>query len=157
MKDWIRGRAPLLATGVAVLAVVVGAVFLIPHGKKEAKSEGDKNIATAWPADPFPSTYKALPAPPTLIRNATVLTGTGEEIVGGSVLIENGKIAAVGSDIGVPAGAAVIDGRGKFVTPGIIDIHSHLGVYPSPGIQSTGDGNEATKPTTPEVRSENSV
>jgi imidazolonepropionase-like amidohydrolase len=157
MKDWMRGRAPLVAAAVVVLLLVVGAVFLIPHGKKEAKSEGDQNVATAWPADPFPSNYKALPAAPTLIRNATILTGTGEEIDGGSILIENGKIAEVATDIGVPAGATVIDGKGKFVTPGIIDIHSHTGVYPDPGITSTQDGNEATKPTTPEVRAENSV
>ncbi len=157
MKDWMRGRVPLVAAAVAVLVVVLGAVYLVPFGKKEAKTGDNQNVVTAWPADPFPSTYKALPSAPTLIRNATILTGTGEEINGGSILIENGKIAAVGSDIGVPAGATVIDGKGKFVTPGIIDIHSHLGDYPVPSVSSTQDGNEATKPTTPEVRAENSI
>ena len=119
MKDWMRGRTPLLAAGAAVLLVIVGAVFLIPHGEKPAAPEGDKkNVAAEWPPDPFPSTYKALPAAPTLIRNATILTGTGDEIAGGSVLIENGKISEVATNIGVPAGATVIDGKGKFVKIG---------------------------------------
>ena len=52
---------------------------------------------------------------------------------------------------------SIVDGKGKFVTPGIIDIHSHLGVYPSPSNEATQDGNEMVKPTTPEVRAENSV
>jgi len=157
MNAWMRGRMPLWAAGAAVLLVVVGLVFLIPHGKKAETPASDKTVAAEWPKDPFPSTYKARASAPTLIRNTTILTGTGEEIAGGSILMSDGKITEIGSNIGVPAGATVIDGRGKFVTPGIIDIHSHLGVYPSPGIQSTSDGNEATKPTTPEVRAENSV
>ncbi|MEN9874108.1 MAG: hypothetical protein RL186_1005, partial [Pseudomonadota bacterium] len=57
----------------------------------------------------------------------------------------------------IPASAKRVDGRGKFVTPGIIDIHSHLGVYPSPGVQALSDGNEATDPNTAEVWSEHSV
>ena len=51
----------------------------------------------------------------------------------------------------------VIDASGKTITPGIIDIHSHLGVYPSPGFASTADGNESTDPNTAGVRAENSV
>ena len=50
-----------------------------------------------------------------------------------------------------------VDGTGKFVTPGIIDIHSHLGDYPSPSVEAHEDGNEATDPTTPEVWAEHSV
>ena len=50
-----------------------------------------------------------------------------------------------------------VDGTGKFVTPGVIDIHSHLGDYPTPSVQAHSDGNEATSPTTPEVWAEHSV
>ena len=46
----------------------------------------------------------------------------------------------------MPSGAYEVDGTGKFVTPGIIDVHGHLGDYPSPGTQSHSDGNEATRP-----------
>ncbi len=114
-------------------------------------------VADQFPNDNFPSTYKPLPSKPTLIRNATVLTATDKEIAHGDVLMQNGKIVAVGTHLTAPAGGVVVDGTGKFVTPGIIDIHSHLGVYPSPSNEATSDGNEATRPTTPDVRSENSV
>jgi imidazolonepropionase-like amidohydrolase len=57
----------------------------------------------------------------------------------------------------VPAGAYLIDAAGKFVTPGIIDVHSHLGDYPSPGVPGNSDGNEATSPVRPEVWAEHSV
>ncbi|MEN9874995.1 MAG: hypothetical protein RL186_1892, partial [Pseudomonadota bacterium] len=82
--------------------------------------------------DPFASTYQPLPSVETAIVGATILTGAGQEIENGTILLNNGKIIAVGSGIAIPASAKRVDGRGKFVTPGIIDIHSHLGVYPSP-------------------------
>src|SRR5207253_6116440 len=78
-------------------------------------------------ADPFPSTYKPFPRRTTLIRNATILTAAGPTIANGSILLRDGKIAAVGTNIVAPADALVIDGTGKYVTPGIIDVHSHIG------------------------------
>lgn len=107
--------------------------------------------------DPFPSTYEPFPSQTTLIRNATVLTGTGQRIDGGSVLIRDGRIVEVGTDVQAPSGAVVVDGTGKWVTPGIIDSHSHLGNYPSPGIGSQSDGNELTDPNTAEVWAEHGV
>ncbi len=65
-------------------------------------------------------------APPILIQNATVLTVTKGTIKNGSVLVRDGKIAAVGTNIAAPAGATVINADGKFVMPGIIDCHSHI-------------------------------
>ena len=62
----------------------------------------------------------------TLIRDATIMTVTDGTIERGSVLIEDGKIAAVGADVTAPADADVIDGEGLFVTPGVIDCHSHI-------------------------------
>lgn len=111
------------------------------------------------PLDPYPSTYRPYASKTTLIRGATVLTGTGARIDNGSVLIADGKISAVGpaSAVAAPDGAVVIDAAGKWVTPGVIDIHSHLGVYPSPGTQSTSDGNEAVAPNTAQVWAEHSV
>jgi imidazolonepropionase-like amidohydrolase len=106
---------------------------------------------------PFASTYRPLPSTPTLIRGATVLTGTGERIDGGSVLLVDGVIAAVGRDLEAPAGARVIEAAQRWVTPGIIDVHSHLGVYPSPGVEAHSDGNEITAPVTAGVWAEHSV
>lgn len=59
------------------------------------------------------------------ITNATILTASNGTIEKGTVLIRDGKIAAVGANLSVPAGAEVIDGTGRYVTPGIIDAHSH--------------------------------
>jgi imidazolonepropionase-like amidohydrolase len=109
------------------------------------------------PASPYPSTYKPLPSRTTVIRNATILTAAGPMIERGSVLLQAGKIAAVGQNVNAPADALVIDASGKWVTPGIIDIHSHLGVYAAPGIASLDDGNEATSPNTAEVWAEHSI
>src|ERR1700680_4630114 len=96
-------------------------------------------------ADPYPSTYVPYPSRATLIRNATILTAAGPTIRNGSILLRNGRIAAVGATIGTPADLVLtIDAHGKYVTPGIIDIHSHLGDYPAPGTQAHSDGNEAT-------------
>jgi imidazolonepropionase-like amidohydrolase len=113
--------------------------------------------ATGRMTNPYASTYQPLPSRPTVIRNATILTATGPVIANGAVLLENGKITAVGATVNAPAGAQVIDAKGKWVTPGIIDTHSHLGVYPAPGIQSTQDGNEMTSPNTAEVWADHSL
>src|SRR5579875_128454 len=64
----------------------------------------------------------------TLIRNATILTVTKGTIQNGSVLIENGKIAAIGKNVSAPAGAQVVDATGKYLMPGIIDCHSHTAI-----------------------------
>jgi len=107
--------------------------------------------------DPFPSTYVPLPSVTTAIVGATLLTGTGDEIANGTVLLVDGKIAAAGKNVQVPKDAHVIDGKGKWVTPGLIDAHSHLGVYPSPGVDANADGNEITDPNTAQVWAEHSV
>ncbi|MDZ4865187.1 MAG: amidohydrolase [Gemmatimonadota bacterium] len=74
----------------------------------------------------------------------------------GSILLQDGRIVAIGPTLAAPAGASVIDGTGKFVTPGLIDDHSHLGVYAAPGTFGENDGNEATNPVTAEVWAEHS-
>jgi len=94
---------------------------------------------------------------PLVIRNVTVMTAGPGGTATGAVLVREGKIEAVGADVRAPADADVIDGTGKFLTPGVIDTHSHLGVYPAPGVDAHGDGNEATDPTTAEVWAEHSV
>ncbi|UIJ44237.1 amidohydrolase [Sphingomonas cannabina] len=107
--------------------------------------------------DPYPSTYRPYPGVPTVVRGVTIYDGEGGRIDNGAVLFADGKIVAVGQSVDAPAGATVIDGTGKWVTPGIIDIHSHLGDYPSPGIAALSDGNEATSPVTADVWAEHSV
>jgi imidazolonepropionase-like amidohydrolase len=105
----------------------------------------------------FASTYAPLKSQTTLIENAVVMTGTGERIEPGAILIIDGRIEAVGSRLRAPRGAQVIDAQGRYVTPGIIDVHSHLGVYASPGVSAHSDGNEMSDPVTAEVWAEHSV
>lgn len=108
-------------------------------------------------ADPFPSTYHRVPAGPVAIRNATIMTAAGPTIRNGTIVLRDGKIVAVGTQVAVPPDAQVIDAGGKYVTPGIIDDHSHLGVYAAPGGDALSDGNELTDPTTAQVWAEHSV
>jgi imidazolonepropionase-like amidohydrolase len=108
--------------------------------------------------DPYPSTYVRYPGVPTVIRHATVFDGEGRRYDNGTVVFANGVIQAIGpSTLASPAGAVEIDGTGKWVTPGVIDVHSHLGDYPSPQVDALSDGNEATSPVRPEVWAEHSV
>ncbi|CAN5261059.1 amidohydrolase [soil metagenome] len=114
-------------------------------------------LAAARVANPYPSTYQPFASRATVIRGGTVMTAAGQVIPNGQVLLENGRITAVGQTVTAPEGATVIDAAGRWVTPGIIDTHSHLGAYSSPGVQAHSDGNEATDPVTAEVWVEHSV
>ncbi len=110
-------------------------------------------------ADPFPSTYRPFASRPTVIRNVTILTAAGPAIRNGSILLVDGKIADVGTSVTVPADAVVIDGTGKYVTPGIVDNHSHIGAGGVPDDEGTqtNDVNEAIAPVTANVWVEHSV
>jgi imidazolonepropionase-like amidohydrolase len=123
-------------------------------GGDAAKDNGDK---VEIDRNPFPSTYTPYPSTTTLLKDATVLDGIGGQIDGGDVLIVDGKVAEVAEDIPAPDGATVIDASGKWVTPGIIDNHSHLGVYPSPSVSAHGDGNEISAAVTAEVWAEHGI
>ena len=113
--------------------------------------------AAPFVANAYESTYKPFPSRTTVIRNATILTAAGPIIEHGSILLQGGKVAAVGQTVNAPVDALVIDAAGKWVTPGIIDTHSHMGVYAAPGIESLPDGNEMTSPNTAEVSAEHSI
>jgi imidazolonepropionase-like amidohydrolase len=81
------------------------------------------------------------------------MLGTGKTLARGTIILDKGKIAAVAEgDLPAPTGAVVVDGTGKFVTPGLIDTHSHMGVYPMIATHGASDGNEASAPATPEAQ-----
>ncbi|MEO1660218.1 MAG: amidohydrolase [Pseudomonadota bacterium] len=119
--------------------------------------ETEATEATEINRNPFPSTYSPYPSTATLIQNATVLDGIGGMIEGGDVLLLDGKVSEIGDDLAAPDGATIIDAAGKWVTPGIIDNHSHLGVYPSPSVSAHGDGNEISGAVTAEVWAEHGI
>ena len=143
-----------------VLTVALALTACANTGGAKSASSAKPNPSANFDKNPYPSTYKPYPGQPVLIHSATVFDGAGRRIDHGAVILKDGKVLKVLADaetFPIPDGALVIDGTGKFVTPGIIDIHSHLGDYPSPGVQANSDGNEATDPTTPNVWAEHSV
>ena len=140
----LRGGAVALLTAAALGGCALG-------------SKPEPAAPIAINDDPFPSTYVRYPGVPTLIRGATIIDGEGGRLERGDILFADGEIKAVDASLAVPEGANVIDGTGKFVTPGIIDVHSHLGVYPSPSVQSTQDGNEMTGPIHADVWAEHGI
>jgi imidazolonepropionase-like amidohydrolase len=85
------------------------------------------------------------------ITGGTVLTMAGPALKGGTVLIDGGRIVAVGERLAVPAEATVVDATGRFVTPGLIDAHTHLGGYTESYAWAGEEVNETSKPTTPEM------
>jgi imidazolonepropionase-like amidohydrolase len=124
-----------------VLPLLAGSLAAQQPGARPAGGAADSaRLAAAGPALQVP-----VPAAGTLvaITNATIMTASRGTIEKGTVLIRNGKIAAVGANVSVPAGAQVIDGTGRYVIPGIIDAHSHSA---SEGI------NEGSRSITAQVR-----
>ncbi len=86
------------------------------------------------------------------IKNAKIYPVDGPIIEKGTVLIENGKIAAVGTDVTIPGGAEIIDAGGRGLYPGFVDAHCHVGMFESSIGFEGDDGNEMTDPTTPHLR-----
>ncbi len=125
--------------------------------KPKAASGTPAAKASFAKADAYPSTYKTYPGNPTAVTNVTIYDGEGGRMERATILFRDGKVERLGSDVAAPEGYAVIDGNGKWLTPGIIDVHSHLGNYPSPGVDAHSDGNEATGPVRAEVWAEHSV
>ncbi|HUR91565.1 MAG TPA: amidohydrolase [Gemmatimonadaceae bacterium] len=124
-----------------------------------ARASGPQTTLSAPNANPFPSTYVPFPSRTTVIRNATIMTAAGPAIRNGSILLRDGKIVEVGASVNAPADAVVIDGTGKYVTPGLIDTHSHIGAGGAPGGPGVllNDVNEATAPVTAHVWVEHSI
>jgi imidazolonepropionase-like amidohydrolase len=145
--------------GVAVAA----AALLLGCADRSERTESASSQPKAAPRytppdDPYPSTYRPYGGVPTAITGATIYDGEGGRIDNGTIVLVDGRIQAVGgADTPIPDGATRIDGTGRWVTPGVIDVHSHLGDYPSPGVEAHSDGNEVTSPVRPEVWAEHSV
>ncbi len=145
--------------GLSALACALALGACATTGTATARDSDDEPRFAAMTEDegPFASTYQRYPGRPTALVGATVYDGAGGVIEGGTVLFRDGEVVGVGGSDLSTEGYDVIDASGKFVTPGIIDIHSHLGDYPTPSVDAHSDGNEATSPVTSEVWAEHSV
>lgn len=153
----MNSASRLMLTAGGALALAACSAANAGGGPAELDSASQTTVSLPdTPDDPYPSTYTPYPGVPTALVGATVYDGAGRKFENTTVLFRDGKVEAVGSGLDT-AGYTVIDGSGKYVTPGIIDIHSHLGDYPSPQVDAHADGNEATAPTTPDVWTEHSV
>lgn len=108
--------------------------------------------AAARSLGPLPPGQTQRPA--ILIRGGDLWTAdsAGRVLAQHDLLIVEGRIAAIGKDLKAPAGAITLDATGQVVTPGLVDLHSHLGVYAAPSSIASADGNEMTQPLTPMVR-----
>jgi imidazolonepropionase-like amidohydrolase len=138
------------------LAALLGCGASTPAPRSASAAPPAKPVS--YSHDPYPSTYRPYPGVLTAITGGTVFDGEGQRFDNGVVVLADGKVQAVGGpDTPIPAGAVRVDARGKWVTPGVIDVHSHLGDYPSPAVEAHSDGNEATGPVKPEVWAEHSV
>ncbi len=148
---------------VAGLALMLAGCATGQTANQSKDKDGDdkpklvRGLDPAADRDPFPSRYQAPPSGLVALTGATVLTGTGQRIENGTIIIRDGKIEAVGAALPVPAGATIVDAAGRWITPGVIDMHSHLGVYPSPGVRAHADGNEITDANTAQVWAEHSL
>lgn len=150
-------QAKITANIAALAAVVLLIMAAIYYGGWQ---QADSGIQAARPgASPWASAWQEREHAPILVQGAQLYVGDGTAMESADVLVRDGRIVQVAEGIERPDDddLVVVDGRGKWLTPGLIDVHSHLGVYPAPSIAATSDGNEATSPATPEVWAEHSV
>ena len=148
-----RPLASTLAALTSLLALAtrfsLGALAACGTAAQAAQPTSPVVVAPA-PAAPEPKRPRAHPV--TLLRGGTLWTATGTVLPDTDLLLRDGKLAAIGKALPLPDGATVVDARGRIVTPGLVDMHSHLGVYSAPHAKAHSDGNEMTAPTTPAVR-----
>jgi len=170
-RKWI-----VIAGGIGVAVLITSIALAIAFGVKASKNSDDDSDAcppSDFPIDYSPyyasnqfsssssnqpskstSTKKASTSTVYLLKNATIWTvNSNFQVLDNSdIILENGKISKIGQNL-QQAGAVVIDATGKYITPGLVDMHSHLGVYSFPEDSTgTSDGNEMTNPTFPQLR-----
>lgn len=119
-------------------------------GEATAKVEGE--LPTELPADRLARPLQT--GGNVQVRGLTILTGTGAVLENASILVQAGKITAIGPDVPAPDGVMVIDGTGRFAMPGVVDTHNHMMISAGPGL---GGVNEATDSIVCEVRVRDSV
>lgn len=160
LSDTGGGRERAVSIALFPLLGMVGGCGLFGAGGNQAK--GPRVLPTplgaAAPVAEERAVLKSLspPSRPMAIVGATLLVGDGRQINKGTLILEGGRISYIGpsSSASLPKGARVIRAKGRFVTPGLIDTHSHMGVYAVPSVAAHADGNEMTDPATPYVFSE---
>lgn len=147
------GSATTAFAGLAPTGILAGVLSCLASAPAPAED-------LPFAQDPNPSSYRPLPRTDVVIANATLLDGAGGRLDDADVLIREGKIEAVGANLPAPSGAAIVDASGRWLTPGIIDIHSHNGIYTLPlefDDPSTSDISEVSEPNAAETWIEHAV
>lgn len=124
------------------LSVMVGALLVA------APADAQRSAPLPWQEDPYPSRYQAPVASDMLLRGAIILDGAGARIDGGDVLVRGGKVAAVGKRLANP-GVPEVDATGRWITPGVIDVHSHDGTYVLPLTEIDREASDVAEVATP--------
>jgi imidazolonepropionase-like amidohydrolase len=139
---------PRISAGLLILALLLGGCATSSTAPDTPSTRPDyddaqlQNMREGTYNDAFESSYEPLPATPTLIQDATIMTAAGRTITDGDLLMRDRTIDTLGTDLPVPDDAQVVDGSGMYVTPGLIDSHSHLGVSATPEVGPHYDNNE---------------
>jgi imidazolonepropionase-like amidohydrolase len=161
-------RSRLFRSTVYLLALTFAATAATDAAERESRGgkRGDddghkvERPMRDFAEQPYASTYRPLPRRDTLIQGATILDGAGRRLENADVLLRDGLVVEVGAGLSAPAEAVRIDAKGRWVTPGIIDPHSHLGNFPTPytgeDAQHT-DVNEDSDPNTAQVWAQHSI
>jgi len=149
-----RVSGPVLS----LLCLVAGGV--VWNGPAQAEGAPADAALLPFASDPNPSTYQPFPREDALIVGATVLDGTGQRMDRADVLVQDGKVVSVSPDLEAPPGVAVLDAGGKWLTPGVIDIHSHDGTYVLPLTSqdyAVWDVSEVSSPNVAQIRIEDGI
>ena len=140
-----------------VFRVLFAVAFLVGCGTSEAEVATPKPAPLperSYPSEPSDHQL-SLDSPLTVVHNARIFPITSAPIENGFIVMHNGKITDIGpGEAPALEGAQYIDTKGAYVTPGIIDTHSHMGVYANPSVRAHSDGNEMVSPVTADIWSE---
>jgi imidazolonepropionase-like amidohydrolase len=161
LRTWPRYRGVCRGDGIRGSWLVICAGLLLQACSPAAPPSATGGAASLpFTLDPNPSRYQPLPRNDVLLTNATVLDGAGALLNGADVLVSDGKIAAIGPGLSAPDGAEVIDAENRWITPGIIDVHSHDGTYTLPLTSMSfdiSDLSEISDPNSSEIWIEHAI
>ena len=139
--------------------LAVLAAFAAQSAETRDQGRAPSPVAS-FAADPLPSTYRPLPREDVLIVDATLLDGVGAKLADADILLRDGKIASMGTNLARPDGVKVVDAAGRWVTPGLIDIHSHNGTFTLPLVfedPPTWDVSEMSSPNVAETSVDHAI
>ncbi len=144
---------PLLTTALLLAATTLPAQAwqqARPDEARELTPEEVRDLKQGTRHGAWVSSYRPRPSVPTLVKGATIMTAAGDEFPDSDLLMQDGRIAAIGQGLSGPPGVEVVEASGRFLTPGLIDSHSHLGVSATPEVAAHFDNND-TGTTTPQL------